>query len=272
MFFIWGRSGKQQVLQQWGAQCGHCNGHTTHQLVRLYRVAHFFWFPLFSTNERFVQVCTACGASAPVAHPGGAVPNKPLLHRLGFVFPLLGVVALFSLVGALVVVVGMSAKVDPVLAARTKRLDALEAHLGTPGAWGNNPKAQDVASAARSVFGSFKDAKDRDHASVAVDLLEGPPRQAVIAVQISSLRKWQQSDRRRLLKQLADAVEPKLGDDTKIVIGVKGELLFGPLAVRAKKGAWSFDPDNPDAEDRLRDAYARVVKASPSASASGSSR
>lgn len=256
MLFIWGRTSKQQVLQQWAAPCPFCHAQTAQRLLRSYRVAHLFWFPLFSSGDTFAQACAQCGGTVAVAKPAGALPPKPLLHRFGFMFPVLGVMALVGLVGTLFVVAALAAKPDPALAARSARLDALEKHLEKPGAWGNNPEAEQLAAAVRGAFGTFKQAEDREQAAVAVDVVGTSPRRAIIVVHVPSLRHWGGRDRRRLLLQLAGIVEPKLKDDTQALIGVQGVLLFGPLAVRSKKGQWSFQTDAPNAESRLRDAYA----------------
>lgn len=274
MLYIWGKTNKQQVLQQWAAPCPFCRAQTTHRLLRSYRVAHFFWFPLFSAGDTFAQACTQCGATVAVATPGGTLPQKPLLHRFGFMVPVLGVLAFVGLLGTFIVVAALSAKPDPALAARTARLDALEDHLETlgtwgdkPGTWGNNSEAKRLAASVREAFTTFKQAEDRKQAAVAVDVIGTSPRRAIIVVRVPSLRHWGGRDRRRLLLQLANAVEPKLGADTQALIGVKGELLFGPIAVRTKQGEWSFKTDDPNAEDRLRDAFA--VTANKSKGAAG---
>jgi hypothetical protein len=85
MIFIWGSYGRSRLLRE-TAHCERCGKTRPIEFQRVWRTAHFFFFPLFSYSQAVLSRCEHCRREGCAYYPG-PLPPLPFLDRLGFLFP-----------------------------------------------------------------------------------------------------------------------------------------------------------------------------------------
>ncbi len=99
MILVFGTSHQAQMLGMEVGTCSTCGATGYRDQQRHYRVAHFFFCPLFVTGEQVLARCSRCGRDERIAAPIGAT-KIPMLHRFGVVVPTV-------IVGVLMIVAGV---------------------------------------------------------------------------------------------------------------------------------------------------------------------
>jgi hypothetical protein len=240
MLIISGSSPKQQILGQRSAPCAACRQETPHRFQRNYRVNHVFWFPLFSTGTTYASVCERCNLTSPTgAPPPGTVPPAPLLHRMGFLFPL-GFV-LFPLV-LMPVVFGVSsaasgggAQADTQMSQQSFRADTAD-------------------SAARSALqDDFDDLGLRGLSIAATSASANGRKVRLLTAHYSRLKKVGDADRVRLLERMEQIADTQFPDD-EVFVGLQGRVLWGGHSHRKGGEKWSrlVDESTPSPERDAR--------------------
>ncbi|MBZ4401309.1 zinc ribbon domain-containing protein [Myxococcus sp. AS-1-15] len=228
MFIIYGSSAKQQELGERPALCRDCQRETPHRLQRHYSVAHVFWFPLFSLRTKYVLACSRCNLHSEVPEQSiGHVPTKPVLHRLGGLFPLGAM--LFCCVGFPVV--------GAVTSAVTGTQDGTEVQEERHGFDQRfHAQAEDLAlqEALQSAF------EDAGHTSISVTAASAAVKDQgirVITARSTHLKKVSNPDRVKLLELMQRTADQRFEKD-EVFVGLQGKLLWGGYAHRLPGGAW----------------------------------
>jgi fumarate reductase subunit D len=256
MIIITGSSPKQQDLGHRNETCHACRQETSHRLQRHYAVKHLFWFPLFSMGTTYSTVCERCNLLAQTSvPPAGSVRPAPLLHRMGFLFPIGGVMLLvllalpFSLAASRMAASGetqsgMEASVHELfsVAPADKELQKdLQGQFDELGLSGLSVTATSADAAGKTI--------------------------RVIAARFSRLKKVSDGDRLRLLEMMEEAADESFPDD-EVFLGLHARILWGGYSHRAAGQAWSRKVDSStDSPERNAEAALRTLMASASKTA-----
>lgn len=259
MLIISGTSIKQQVIGHHSVPCAACRQETLHRFQRNYSVKHVFWFPLFSYHTTYAKLCERCNLLSPTSEPApGTAAPVPVLHRLGFVFPLglfFGLPMMFATCGAIFGAGGASS-------GRSAAADTQRSR--------GRFHADDTDRAARSaVQGYFDRLGLRGSTVAATSAAVNGHTVRLLTVHYSRLKKVSHGDRVRLLEQLEQFADENYPDD-EVFLGMKGIVLWGGHSHRKAGDDWQREvhETTPDPEKNAYAAFdALELAAAPTAAA-----
>ena len=254
MLIITGSSPKQQLLGQRNAPCAACRQETPHRFLRNYSVKHLFWFPLFSMHTAHGKICERCNLFTPTdTPPPGTAPPKPLLHRMGFIFPLGVVMFPFLLLPFAAVSGGGSA------ASMQADVSSVRSRF----------HADDDDRAAQGAVQDFLNQLDlgfRGPTVRATSAAVNGRRVRLLTVQYSKLKRVRDDDRVRLLQVVERIADTKFPDD-EVFVGLQGRILWGGHSHRKAAEAWDrqVDESTPNPETSAFAALRALETAAPAA-------
>src|SRR5687767_10799361 len=214
MIFIWGSYARNVVFHEL-ATCTRCNCEREIEFVRTWRTGHFFFFPLFSYNEAVLSRCEHCRREG-IASPTRAPVSLPFLDRLGWLFPVGALTAVFLLV-MIFLLSGSpppprasgprstsTAEVDGDHGRGTTIRRGLDANLSS----GDNAVMPDEQAIAKAVRGTLEASyKDGGAIRVAARIARaGTPKKVIVLVYMRNLRQAEDTSRARMLEDLRRAL------------------------------------------------------------------
>ncbi|MCP3102776.1 hypothetical protein LZ198_28255 [Myxococcus sp. K15C18031901] len=244
MFIVYGSSRKQQALGSRQVMCPDCQRETPHDFSHTYRVAHVFWFPLFSFALKYARACTRCRLYTEIPpEQVGPVPSPPFMHRMGLLIPM-GAVSLCcvcypmsNLVMGLVLSEPRSARV-PIPVAEVEKPGRSKDFTDRFKTLAEDAAMEKVVRTQLDSMG-FKSMV----VSAASSYVEGPVIR-VLTLHWSKMKTVGEEDRLRLMGLLESTVDQHFPRDEAFV-GLEGTVFWRGFSFREGGGKWTRDPDDP---------------------------
>ncbi|XXF77853.1 hypothetical protein P2318_33105 [Myxococcaceae bacterium GXIMD 01537] len=213
--------------------CRNCGEETPHRLERHYKVAHFFWFPLFSMGTSYLWICGRCGLHSEGVEPApSTVLPAPLLHRMGCLFLLISpCVVLPLLVMMLSLVSGGSRSGSAEARPREPNYsDLLEARP-------EDLVVEELLQTEVEDMGLKSMVVEASSAEVNGHVVR------VIIMQSDRLKKLGDGDRMRLLERMETLADGSFAKD-EVFLGLRGRIAWGGYSHRPSGGKWQRDVDD----------------------------
>jgi len=249
--------------------CTRCNEPRPIEFVRSWRAGHFFFVPLFSYDHVVLSRCRACGREG-VGYFPRPLPPLPFMDRLGWLLPVgaIGaVIVLFMVTIATTPATTRATAAAPVSKESAKAGEALRDRLERNLLAGKNDTAEEaeIATAVAGRIASSYENVGRTRVAVRLQTTSdgdaAAHKRAIVLVEIGSLRHAGDEERRRLLEDVRDALAHVLAPDDEAIVGIKGTLLYGAMAVGPVGVPWARTKIAPSLREELDAALAEASEA-----------